>query len=704
MNRFADFVVNRKKGIVVLFIAVAVICIILQMFVGVNYNMVDYLPSEAQSTKAINIMNDEFGGTMPNASVMVSGVSIQEALEYKQGLADISGVSEVLWLDDAVDIKQPLEVADADTVESFYKDGNALFTVTIEKGMEAETSNAIRAYIGEGNYLAGEAPDMADLQQSTGSEVVNALAILLPIIIAILIISTVSWAEPLFFFAAIGISILINMGTNFFLGEVSFLTSSVSPILQLAVSLDYAIFLMHSFADNRRKYGDPNEAMRHAIKASVSTVAASAATTLFGFLALVFMDFGIGMDLGLNLVKGVAFSFLSTMIFLPALTLLTYKLIDKTRHRPLMPRFKNVNRVLSKFAIPVLILVALIVVPSFLGQGQTGFVYGGGNINPNNPNVIGKEEIRDEFGQSTVMALLVPRGDVAKEADLSADLEQMDHVTGVVSYTNQVGTAIPPGYLSDDITEQFYSDNYARIVVYTDTSEEGDLAFATVQAISDKAQTYYGDTVYSLGQSANLYDMKNVIGRDNSIVNMIAILAIFIVLLITFRSATLPFLLLLTIEAGIWINLAIPYFMGETINYMGYLVLSTVQLGATVDYAILLTTYYMKNRKRFCQRDAIRRSLGQTFKSILVSAAILSTAGFTLYATSTSPSISDIGLLLGRGTLFSFAMVVLFLPGVLKVFDKAIGKTTHGANFLYENKDVEQKEKRYIHKEKQNET
>lgn len=704
MDRFANFIVNRKKTIVAVFIAVAAVCIILQMFVGVNYNMVDYLPSEAQSTKAIDIMTDEFGGTMPNASVMVKDVSIQEALEYKQGLADIDGVSEVLWLDDAVDIKEPLEVADTDTVESFYKDGSALFTVTIEKGMELETTNAIRAYIGEENYLAGEAPDLADLQQSTGSEVVNALAILLPIIIAILIISTVSWAEPLFFFAAIGISILINMGTNIFFGDISFLTSSVSPILQLAVSLDYAIFLMHSFADNRRKYGDANEAMRHAIKSSITTVAASAATTIFGFLALVFMDFGIGMDLGLNLVKGIAFSFLTTMLFLPALTLLTYKLIDKTHHRPLMPRFKNVNRVLSKFAIPVLILVVLIVVPSFLGQGQTGFVYGGGNINPNNLNVIGKEEIQEEFGQSTVMALLVPRGDIAKEKQLSADLEQMDHVTSVVSYANQVGTVIPPEYLSDDITEQFYSENYARIVVYTDTAEEGDLAFATVQAVSDKAESYYGDTVYSLGQSANLYDMKNVVDHDNSLVNMIAILAIFAVLLIVFKSATLPFLLLLTIEAGIWINLAIPYFMGETINYMGYLILSTVQLGATVDYAILLTTYYMRNRKRLCQRDAIRRSLGQTFKSILVSAAILSTAGFILYATSTSPSIKDIGLLLGRGTLLSFAMVVLFLPGALKVFDKVIAKTTYGANFMYEKKDVQLEGKRYIHKEKKNET
>ncbi len=683
MNRFADFIINRKKLIVTIFIALAAVSLLLQMFVGVNYNMVDYLPADAQSTKALSIMSEEFGSAMPNASVMVKDVSVQEALQYKKELGAIDGVSEVLWLDDVIDVKQPLEVADADTVEGFYKDGNALFTVTIEKGKELETSNAIREYIGSENALAGEAPDLADMQQSTGSEVANAFAILLPIIVAILVLSTASWVEPLFFFIAIGISILLNMGTNFFFGEISFMTSSVSPILQLAVSLDYAIFLMHSFADNRKKYHDVNEAMRHAIKSSVTTVAASAATTLFGFLALVFMDFGIGMDLGLNLVKGIGFSFLTTMVFLPALTLLTYKAIDKAKHRPLMPSFRNVNRYLSKLAIPVLVLVAFMIIPSVLGQSQTNFMYGSGNINPNNLNVISKNEIQEEFGQSTVVALLVPRGDIAKEEALSGELEKLDHVTSVVSYANRVGTAIPAGFLSEDITGQFYSDDYARIVVYTDTSEEGDAAFATVEEINQTAQSYYGDDAYSLGQSANLYDMKNVIEHDNTMVNMIAIAAIFLVLLITFRSATLPFILLLTIEAGIWINLAIPYFMGTTINYMGYLVLSTVQLGATVDYAILLTTYYMKNRKKLCQRDAIRRSLGQTFKSILVSALILSTAGFTLYATSTSPSISDIGLLLGRGTLLSFAMVVCLLPALLKILDKPIAKTTYRANFLF---------------------
>ncbi|WP_066688911.1 efflux RND transporter permease subunit [Christensenella intestinihominis] len=682
MSGLANLTIKHKRMILALFIAAAAVCAVLQSFVAVNYNMADYLPPDAQSTKALEIMEGEFDADMPNASVMVKDVSIEEALEVKRELAGVPGVGSVMWLDDVADLKKPIETADADTVRGYYKDGNALYTVTIEEGMEQEASDGIRRLIGEDGALAGEAPDLATMQQATGAEVGNAMAILLPIIIAILILSSSSWIEPLLFILTIGISILINMGTNIFAGEVSFMTNSVSPILQLAVSLDYAIFFLHSFADNRKKYGDVNEAVRHAIKESASTIAASAATTLFGFLALTFMNFQIGADLGWNLAKGIILSFVTTMVFLPALTLCTYKLIDKTQHRRLMPNFKNINKVFSKLAVPALVLVLLVIVPAFLGQGQTGFVYGNGSAAQASESGRAKEDIREEFGQSTIMALLVPRGDVSKELALGQEIEGIGHVTAVVSYANMAGTVYPPEFLGEDVTGQFYSDNYARIIVYTNTPAEGDLAFGVVEEINEIARSYYGDTVYSAGESANLYDMKNVVQEDNRFVTILAVIAIFLVLLVTFKSGTLPFILLLTIEAGIWINLAIPYFTGTSINFIGYLVLNTVQLGATVDYAILLTTTYMRNRKNMPQKEAMHRAMGDSFKSILVSAATLATAGFTLYATSSNPAVSDIGLLLGRGTLLSLFMVVCFLPALLKVFDKAIAKTTYKAGFL----------------------
>ncbi len=681
MDKISNLIIRHKKAILVIFTVTALVCAILQALVAKNYDMVDYLPREARSTKALQIMKEEFKEILPNASVVIKNVSIMEAVEYKKQLAAIDGVSQVVWLDDMIDIRQPLEMNDPDTVEGFYKNGNALFTVTIAKGREKSTCAAIRESIGEENLLAGEAPDLAAMQESTSTEVTGAIMILFPAVLIILILSTTSWVEPLLFLVTIGTSIIINMGTNIIFGEISFMTNSISPILQLAVSLDYAIFLLHSFADNRSKYADVNEAMRHAVKSSVLVVAASALTTLFGFIALMFMQFGIGADLGLNLAKGIILSFLSCMVLLPALTLSVYKLLDRTRHRPLMPGFRNINRVLSKLAVPAVLLVVLLIVPGFLGQKETGFTYGNAGVASETKSGRDRLELELEFGKSNTLVMLVPRGDIYKEYALSREIGGMPHVTGVMSYADTVGTVIPPQYLGDEIAGQFYSEHYARIIVYTDTPEEGDLAFHTVEQIQSAAETYYGDTVYTLGQSANLYDMKNVVAKDNTFVNIIAIISIFLVLLFSFRSLVLPFILLITIEAGIWFNLSIPYFLGNQINFIGYLVLSTVQLGATVDYAILLTDHYVKNRKNMPKRKALHKSLGETFKSILVSASTLSIAGFTLFGTSSNFAAADIGLLLGRGTIFSFVMVVCFLPAMLLLFDKAISKTTMNSDF-----------------------
>lgn len=676
MDQIASFIIKHRKKILISFIMIAIICAVLQAFVKKNYDMVDYLPVEAESTKGLSIMNSEFSETMPNTNVMIRDVTIMQALEFKERLQGLKGVTQVIWLDDMIDLKQPVEMNDTDTVEDFFKDGNALFSVTIEKGMERETSRALRDLVGEDNLISGEAPDLAAMQDSTLSEVIGAMIILIPAVLIILLLSTSSWIEPLLFMATIGIAILINMGTNLFLGEISFMTNSISPILQLAVSLDYAIFLLHSFADNRKKYDNVEEAMHKAIKASIVTVAASALTTLFGFMALMFMKFGIGADLGINLAKGIIFSFVTTMIFLPALVLSCYKLADKTSHRSFLPEFKNINRILSKLAIPVIILVVILIIPGYLGQRRTEFAYGSAEATESSRSGVDRLAMEQIFGKSTVMVVLVPRTDIAKERKLTEDIQELSHVTSVMSYTNMVGTAIPEQYLGEDILDQFYSEQYARLIIYTDTPEEGEVAFETVERIRNITKTYYGEKAYSLGQSTNLYDMKKIIEKDNTIVNIIAIIAIFLVLLFSFKSLSLPVLLVITIEAGIWFNLSVPYFMGSKINFIGYLVLSTVQLGATVDYAILLTDRYLKHRKELSAKQAIHTSLGETFKSILVSASTLSIAGFTLNMTSSNSAAADIGLLLGRGTIFSFVMVTCFLPTMLLLLDRVIASST----------------------------
>ncbi|MDR1669059.1 MAG: MMPL family transporter [Oscillospiraceae bacterium] len=675
MERFAGAVIRHRRAVIAVFIAAAILSAVLFTAVQVNYNMAEYLPPHAQSTEALTVLSEEFPQAMPNADVTLRGVSLAEALAFKQKLAALEHVREVLWLDDAADLAVPLEMGERELIETYYKGGDAKYSLVIAKGFEKEGVREIRELLGGRGAVTGDAAEIEYVQTATGTEVVKAMIILIPIILFILVMSTNSWIEPLLFVAAIGMSVVINMGTNAFSGSVSFLTNAVTPILQLAVSLDYAIFLLHSFGDHRKGGDSVEDAMRKAVKESFSTVAASASTTLFGFMALLFMDFEIGADLGLSLVKGILFSFVSVMVFLPALTMCVYKVIDKTHHRDLIPTFSNVYKVFRKLAVPALLIVALLIVPSFLGQSRTDFSYG-------YQSAFDSMTGQGNGEHATVMVLLVPRGDIYKEESLGNDLLALPHVTSVMSYARTVGAGIPPGYLDSSVTEQFYSENYARLVVGTDTPSEGTEAFAAVEAITEAAERYYPEGVYSVGQSANLYDIKTVVQKDNQLTNLIAILTIFLVLAVTFRSASLPLILLLTIEAAIWINLSIPYFTGTSINYIGYLILNTVQLGATVDYAILLTVSYTRNRQTMPKREAAHKALGTSFRSILVSAVTLSAAGFTLAGTSSNPLIADIGILLGRGTLLSMLMVLVFLPAMLTIFDRVIAKSTWKSKFL----------------------
>jgi len=684
-EKIADGIIRHKKSVTIIFAAAALACALLFMAVNVKYNMADYLPPDTQSTKAMKLITEEFSQAVPNAEVRLWDASLMEALSFKKEMAALDHISAVTWLDDVFDLLRPLEMGDGALVENFYKEKTAYYSVVVAKGKEKEGVREIRALLGGRGDVGGEAAEIEFVQSATGVEVKNAMIILLPVILVILIVSTSSWIEPLLFFAAIGMSVVINMGTNAFLGGVSFLTNAVTPILQLAVSLDYAIFLLHSF-DKRRNSGiEAGEAMRGAVKESFSTIAASASTTLFGFMALLFMDFKLGSDLGLSLAKGILVSFLSVMVFLPALTMIVYKSIDKTRHRELLPEFSEIGKFLRKLSAPALLIVTLAVVPCFLGQTQTDFLYGyqaafdkmtgsGGG---------GREK------ESTAMVLLVPKGETAKEELLCEELLAMPQVDSVLSFVGAVGSGIPQQFLDESITEQFYSENFARLVIYANTPQEGDEAFATVEDISAAAKKYYPENVYSVGQSAVLYDIKTVVQKDNRATNLIAIIAIFAVLLFNFKSGAIPLLLLFTIESAIWINLAIPYFTGTSINYVGYLVLNTVQLGATVDYAILLTVNYVRNRRAMPKKEAIHKALGSSFRSILVSAATLATAGFTLAGTTSNPLIADIGVLLGRGTLFSMIMVLVLLPGILRLFDKIIEKTTYKSNFFHSEKNPE---------------
>lgn len=674
------FVLNYKKTIISIFLILAIVGGIAQFGVDVNYSMTAYLPDNAPSTIAMEVMEEEFADDVGNTRVMIKDVSLLEALDYKHKIEEAPGITKVMWLDDVMDLRTPIEMQDSEIVETYYKNHKALFMIDVEEDREVEATEALYEIIGEENALTGEAVDTAVAQEATGKETLNAAAILVPIVIIILVLSTTSWIEPLFFLIAIGVSVLINMGTNIFIGEISFISQAVAPILQLAVSLDYAIFLLHSFNDYRRKIPDPKEAMSQAMKRSFTAITASAATTFFGFIALTFMNFEIGADLGLNLVKGILLSFLSVMIFLPALTIRFYSLIDKTKHKQFVRDKFNIGKRLLKLRIPIIVVISILIIPAYLAQSETNFLYGMGEHPENSRAGIDAKEIEKEFGKYTPMVLLVPKGDFVREDRLADDLQRLPYIQSVISYTKTIGITIPEQFLEDEDQEQFFSPNYSRLILNTTMESESKTAFRLVEDVRNTVEKYYGDEYYATGETITLYDIKQIVERDNTLVNLLTVITIALVLIISFKSLSYPIILLLTIQTSVWINLSVPYFTGESLVYIGYLIISIVQLAATVDYAILFSEDFTNNRKQMPTIEAITKTIDEKTFSIAVPASILSSVGFILFFTSSDPIISSIGLLLGRGTLLAFTLVILFLPALLILFDKTLEKTTWKPN------------------------
>lgn len=677
MHRIAESILKHKKSILIVSVILVVMGAVLMPMIGINFNLSDYLPGDAPSTKALEIMEGSFPDGIPNVKLAIPDVSIPEALEYKEKLADIPGVSAVLWLDDTADLRKPLEMQDKEMVEAWYSKGSALFLLTVDQDNSVTIVEDIRETAGEGAALSGEAVNQAEARSTTMGEISMIMLYVIPLVLIILLLSTSSWFEPVLFMITIGAAILINEGTNIFLGEISYVTRATSAILQLAVSIDYAVFLLHRFAEYRSEGMDVKESMHKAMVKSSSAIAASAATTVFGFLALTLMRFKIGPDMGFVLAKGVLTSYISVMVLLPVLALYTTKLMDKTHHRPFLPSFKGFGKLAVRICIPLAVIIVLAIVPSFLAQQKNEFLYGSSGMHSEGSQV-GKEAemIESIFGEAQQMMLLVPQGDIASEDALTKELEALRNVTTVISYTNTAGKEIPVEFPDEEQISQFYSNGYSRMILYTAVPDEGDEAFAVTKAVRETAQKYYGDGCYLLGQNVVNYDLKETITGDYLPVTLASVIAIGLILVFTFRSLSVPLILLLTIEGAVWINLGLPYFMGDNLNYIGYQIISAVQLGATVDYGILFAQRYLDYRKTADRKEAARLAIAGTAASILTPAGILTFAGLALGFVSTNGIISQLGGILGRGAAISAAMVLIFLPALLILFDGIIQKTT----------------------------
>ena len=678
MERLVNGILKYKKSILVFFILATVISLFTSSMVNINYNIMDYLPEEAPSTKALDVMNEEYDKGAANVRVVLKDVSIVDALKYKEKIKKVDGVDDIQWLDDVVNIKEPLELQNQDTIESWYKNNEALFSITVNEDKEESAIDEIGEIIGENGMISGSAVNIVFEQETTEKELIKMMVILIPIILIILFLTTSSWFEPVLFLSTIGIAIIINSGTNLILGEISFVTKAAGSILQLAVSMDYSIFLLHRFSEFRNEGLAVKEAMKEAILKSVSSILSSGLTTVVGFAALIVMKFKIGPDMGFVMLKAICLSLISVLVLLPVLALYCYKLIDKTQHKSFMPKFNKFAKVSYKFRHISIILFLLLLIPCFLAQQNNSFSYGASEIYSDESTKIGHDTaaINKGFGKTNPLVLMVPKGDLVSERALCDELENIDKITSITSYAETVGITIPTEYVPDDTLSQLISDNYSRFIIVANVKVEGDETFALIDEIRNLAYKYYDDSYYFLGESVNTLDLKETIEDDNKKVNAISIIAIMIILLLTFKSLSLPIILGLVIEFSIWSNLTFNYFIGNDVFYIAYLIISSIQLGATIDYAILFTNRYIENRETMNKKEATQATISTTTVSILTSASILATAGIILGEISTNSIIAQLGILVGRGAILSLILVLFVLPALLMLLDKLIAKTT----------------------------
>lgn len=436
--------------------------------------------------------------------------------------------------------------------------------------------------------------------------------------------------------------------------------------------------------------------MINALCKSTGSILSSGLTTVIGFAALILMRFKIGPDMGLAMAKAIFISLVTVFVLFPVILLYCYPLIDKTAHKSLLPDFEKFGRFVTKLMVPAVLVFVLFIIPCNLGQKENFFSYGSSQIFSTDTQIgSDTKKIEDIFGKSNNLVLMVPKGDLQKESQLSKDLHNMPEVSSILSYVDNAGAEVPMDYVDNDTLSKLISDNYSRLVLTVDADFEGEKTFALIEEIRALAKTYYGDEYLLAGESASTYDLMDTITKDNDRVNLIAIGAVFLVLLLSMKSLSIPVILVLAIETAIWINLSVPYFTNDFVFYIAYLIISSVQLGATVDYAILLTSRYMEVRETASRKDTVVETLRSTTVSIMTSASILTIAGILLWKVSTHGVLSQLGHLLARGTALSTVIVLFVIPGMLYIGDKLVQKTTVGSKFYNEKEDSLYKKKKY---------
>lgn len=683
MLRFGKAVVKHRILILILGVLLLIPSIFGMLHTRINYDMLTYLPADMDTVKGQDILLEDFGkGAF--SIVIVEGMEPKEVAALKDQVEQIDHVESAIWYDSLASLDIPMEML-PDKFYNVFNQGDAtLMAIFFDTSTSAdETMDAIeqiRATMGRQCFVTGMSAMVTDLKELCEREepIYVGLAVLFATVAMMLFME--SYLLPFLFLASMGMAILWNLGTNFMFGEISYITKALSAVLQLAVTMDYSIFLWHSYSEQKQSAQDKYQAMAQAIADTITSVVGSSITTVAGFLALCFMSFTLGKDLGLVMAKGVILGVIGCVTTLPSLILLLDGAIAKTSHKPLLPKMDGLAKFVVKYRAVFLVLFVIILVPAFIGYQKTDVYYNLGDTLPEDMDyVIANTKLQEDFSMGSTHMVLADASMTQKNMNkMMAEMEQVDGVKAVLGISSVIGSAVPEEILPESVTGIVRSDRYELLLISTEYAVASDAVNAQVDTLNEILKRYDPNGML-IGEAPCTKDLITVTDHDFQVVNILSIAAIFIIIALVFRSISLPVILVAVIEFAIFINLGLPYYTGTSLPFVAPICISTIQLGATVDYAILMTTRYKKERALGNgKKSAVQTALAASIPSITVSALGFFAATFGVGVYSDIDIISSMCSLMARGAVVSMLSVLFILPSMLMLFDKIICATSIG--------------------------
>lgn len=650
----------------------------------VNYDVLTYLPEDIETMQGQDILVKDFG-TGAFSMFIVDGMEDKEVSALKAKIENVEHVQKVLWYDSLADISMPKSMIPKDVYEVFNSDTGTMMAIFFDEGTSSdgtmEAIGEIRKLAGKQCFLSGMSAIVTDTKNLAEKE--TPLYVLIAVVLAVIVLGLTmdSYFIPLLFMLSIGMAIVYNLGSNYFFGEISYITKALAAVLQLGVTLDYSIFLMHSYEEQQIRYnGDKERAMAHAISQTFSSVIGSSVTTVAGFIALCFMTFTLGMDIGVVMVKGVILGVIACVTILPSMILCCDKWIMKTMHKPFLPDIGKISDKVTKRYMIYVILFLVLLFPAIYGNNHTAVYYNLDETLPKDlPSIIANEKLKKDYDMNTTHMILVDSS--VESADVAKMIDKMDDVDGVkwaLGLDALIGPAIPQDMIPNSVTDMLKNDKYQLLLVNSEYKVASDELNAQIKDLN-KILHKYDKGGMLIGEGPLTADLIDITDTDFKTVSMVSIGIIFVIILILFKSISLPVILVGVIEFAIFVNMGIPYYTGTKLPFVASIVIGTIQLGSTVDYAILMTTRYKRERNHGAEKyDSITTAHRASAQSIMVSALsfFAATIGVGLY--SNIDMISSLCILMARGAIISMIVVIFVLPSMFMVFDKVIVKTSKG--------------------------